>query len=166
MLAPSTFDDVVQLRKAWFPPNSGSIWRTAFRRSSSSCSGERQDPPLRASVAFGLGGWCCLRRRQVSNAFQSGKHLGYGAARAVIARVRNTANIAISSFNYLLVKHVMCHVHILDFLKERRNCVEDAGVADRSVYIWVWGATEQKTGLTAYRFARDSLSENMLRDVT
>ena len=84
-------------------------------------SGERQDPPLRASVAFGLGGWCCLRRRQVSNAFQSGKHLGYGAARAVIARVRNTANIAISSFNYLLVKHVMCHVHILDFLKERRK---------------------------------------------
>jgi hypothetical protein len=89
MPAPSTFDDVVQLRKAWFPPNSGSIWRTAFRRSSSARSGERQDPPLRASVAFGLGGWCCLRRRQVSNAFQSGKHLGYGAARAVIARVRS-----------------------------------------------------------------------------
>ena len=121
MPAPSTFDDVVQLGKAWFPPNSRSIWRTAFRRSSNTRSGERQDPPVRASVAFGLGGWCCLRRRQVSNAFQSGKHLGYGAARAVIARVRNTANIAISSFNYLLVKHVMCHVHILDFLKERRK---------------------------------------------
>ena len=121
MPAPSTFDDVVQLRKAWFPPNSGSIWRTAFRRSSSTVSGQRQDPPLRPSVAFGVGSWCCLRRRQVSNAFQSGKHLGYGAARAVIARVRNTANIAISSFNYLLVKHVMCHVYILDFLKEWRK---------------------------------------------
>ena len=96
--APSTFDDVVQLRKAWFPPNSGSIWRTAFRRSSSTRSGERQDPPFRASVAFGLGGWCCLRRRQVSNAFQSGNVLGYGAARAIIARVRNTPNIPISSF--------------------------------------------------------------------
>ena len=35
MPAPSTFDDVVQLGKAWVPPNSGSIWRTAFRRSSS-----------------------------------------------------------------------------------------------------------------------------------
>jgi hypothetical protein len=28
----------------------------------------------------------------------------------VIARVRNTANMAISSFNYLLLKQVMCHV--------------------------------------------------------
>ena len=50
--------------------------------------------------------------------------------------------------------------------KNGGNCVEDAGVADRSMYIWGLGATEQKTGLTAYRFARDSLSENMLRDVT
>jgi hypothetical protein len=128
MPAPSTFDDVVQLGKAWFPPNSGPIWRTAFRRSSSTRSGERQDPPLRASVALRSAGWCFLRRRQVSNAFQSEKHLEYGAARAVIARVRNTANIAISSFNCLLVKHVMCHVYILDFLGG--NCVEDAGVAD------------------------------------
>ena len=36
----------------------------------------------------------------------------------------------------------------------------------RQAEVGVWGATEQKTGLTAYRFARDSLSENMLRDVT
>ena len=28
----------------------------------------------------------------------------------MIARVRNTANMAISSFNYLLVEQVMCHV--------------------------------------------------------
>lgn len=28
----------------------------------------------------------------------------------MIARVRNTANMAISSFNYLLLKQVMCHV--------------------------------------------------------
>ena len=39
----------------------------------------------------------------------------------MIARVRNTADIAISNFNYLLVKQVMCHVHIFDFLEERRK---------------------------------------------
>ena len=41
---------------------------------------------------------CYFRCHQASNAFQLGKHLGYGAPRAVIARARNTTNNAISSF--------------------------------------------------------------------
>ena len=45
----------------------------------------------------------------------------------MIARVRNTANMAISSFNYLLVKQVMCHVHILDFLEERAQAAGRRG---------------------------------------
>ena len=47
----------------------------------------------------------------------------------MIARVRNTANIAISSFNYLLVKQAMCHV-FLDFLEEGRKLWAD-GIRNR-----------------------------------
>ena len=53
----------------------------------------------------------------------------------MIARVRNTANIAISSFNYLWVKQAMCHV-FPDFLEEGRKPLE-AGVADRNADIFV-----------------------------
>ena len=60
----------------------------------------------------------------------------------MIARVRNTANIAISSFNYLLVKHVMCHVHILDFLKERRITASKTPV-QRTV-VCIFGVGEQR----------------------
>ena len=41
---------------------------------------------------------CYFRCHQASKAFQSGKHLGYGATRAVTARARNTTNNAINSF--------------------------------------------------------------------
>jgi hypothetical protein len=68
--------------------------------------------------------------------------LGYGAARAVIARVRNTANIAISSFNYLLVKHVMCHVPYSRFPQRTAETASKTpvGVADRSADIWGLGS--------------------------
>ena len=75
----------------------------------------------------------------------------------MIARVRNTANSAISSFNYLLGSKscAMCIFSIS--LKNAGNCVEDAGVTDRSVVYLGFESNGTETGLTAYRFAHDSL---------